>query len=1154
MSESSKKHSALDAVWIALEAENTQRIEQLESRLEGAGQPGSKPATSLAQELSTQARKLEGLDREFAKTARRFERRFEAISMMDREPPRVEQLKAHYAASDLARQPDDFVLYRIIGNDLYPRHRKGQSRDNLRFILENENELEGCKKRWVVNRIADPAEEKAILELLAAHDQQWIHIPFSAEEYRQIPLDFDCLPSPGYLASAEFAKLGPEQRQRLLTALYRFKNNYVMNNNGARNSALEAGVTEAKWVLPWDGNCFLTPRAWKRIVEDVRERPWLAYYAVPMTRVLDNQRLVDDHFEPEAVEEPQLIFRQDAGERFNEAFCYGRRPKVELFWRLGIPGKWDRWKDDAWEQPRREPGSEAGQFGVAGWVARLYSGMGSLEKDNQASFKQRGLARQEAIVSTLQWLDRCERPETSDSERFGVIDRETLDDEARQYVAGDNGLLQRRVDHLLLEAEEALQRGPFSVIDKTTLPPSGDRQDYWHPAPYWWPNPDTSDGLPYIRRDGERVPGTRMYEPDSEKYDRTRVQRLFDDGLTLALAWRFTGDDRYADHAIRSLRTFFITPETRMNPHLQFAQVRLGHKKNQGMSTGIIEFKDFYFYLDAIRLLITSPALTHGDLEAFRAWLTDYLEWLLTSAQGMKECQAGNNHGTYYDLQVAAVSAFLQRQDVLYETLLRAQSRIACQIAPDGSQPEELTRTTTAHYCCYNLQGWMHLVELASKWGVDLWNATFQKGGSLSQAVQWLMSLTQIDWPFTQVDEFDRDRFYPIYFMARSRGFERCSNLEEERLAVKSLFYPHDGVMPYWNVTLAGRLSGHDRNDDNRKGRLDNDPQGAVRHYVFMRFGVGVFDENWLQHRLGLLEAVALPSLRKQKDVSFKLIVQVDRRLPSRYLEVVRAGISALPDAEIRYLDLHIDKSRDARDAVSKDKGEAGDIIIATRLDDDDALTENSLAQVQRVARELISAGVQRGAIAIRSGYRWLPVKEKAIPIEHPALGIGLSFVFRRHDWIDLFQNHMTVTERFHEKRGELVYLEREEARWLYTIHRLADTSVYGRIEELSRNATAVPTTPAFLQEFNIDEGSLKRWAELEDRYELIWGEKITVGLKRIERQILTLRQELSRQGVVSNEALEDLYQQRQELTSRLTRDIRLEEATPRTEIGKETF
>src|SRR5690606_28666853 len=109
----------------------------------------------------------------------------------------------------------------------------------------------------------------------------------------------------------------------------------------------------------------------------------------------------------------------------------------------------------------------------------------------------------------------------------------------------------------------ALERGPYSVVDKTTLPPSGDARDYWHPAPYWWPDPARPDGLPYVWRDGERVPGTRMYEPESERYDRTRLQRLFDDTTVLALAWAVGERREHVEHAARLVQAWFVDPATR---------------------------------------------------------------------------------------------------------------------------------------------------------------------------------------------------------------------------------------------------------------------------------------------------------------------------------------------------------------------------------------------------------------------------------------------------------------------------------------------------------------------------------------------------------------------------------------------------------------
>ena len=221
-------------------------------------------------------------------------------------------------------------------------------------------------------------------------------------------------------------------------------------------------------------------------------------------------------------------------------------------------------------------------------------------------------------------------------------------------------------------AEQALSRGPYSVIDKTTLPPSGCLQDYWHPAPYWWPNPDTPDGLPYVRRDGERIPGTGLFEPESDKYDRSRLQRVFDDSFTLAMAWKLTGNQVFADHAAKIFRRFFIAEETRMNPHLLYSQVRAGHNGNLGYRTGIIEMKDLYFYLDAIRLLDRAGSISRREVEAFSLWLDTYLSWLSNSTQGRKERAAPNNHGTCYDLQVAAIASFLGRKETLYETLARA--------------------------------------------------------------------------------------------------------------------------------------------------------------------------------------------------------------------------------------------------------------------------------------------------------------------------------------------------------------------------------------------------------------------------------------------------------------------------------------------------
>ncbi len=697
------------------------------------------------------------------------------------------------------REPDRFVLYRIIGNDLLPRHTKSQSRENVNFIIENEEPLEHCEKAWIVNRIFDPDEERAIIAQLEASGHRYIRVPFQLEAYAKCDWDLESFRDREFLIS-KASELPSEKREMLEAATRRLKNNYVMNNNGARNIALRDGRGRAKWILPWDGNCFMHPSAWREIVDAVSKRPDLKYFAVPMLRLSDNKQLLKNEISSQADGEPQIIFRRDAVEEFNENFPYGRRPKVELLWRLGISGPWDRWCDEPWDLPRPKKSADYGRFRNTGWVARLASGREDLEVSGHAATRGRGMARNTAIIRTLDSLD--------EKTFLGRFDRSTLmvyseaKIESLKSTANRGESLEALAEGLVQAADGALERGPYSVIDKSTIAPSGDRHDYWHPAPYWWPNPSKPDGLPYVRRDGKRVPGTELNEPLSDQFDRTRLQRLLEDTTILALAWRVTNRRQYAEHGANLVRRWFLTPESRMNPSLRYAQVRMGHNGNEGAHTGIIEMKDLYFFLDAVRLLERANALEEGERADLRDWLRQYLDWLLTSNNGVEECQSLNNHGTCFDLQVAAIAAYLEDVRLLILTFRRARARILQQFEIDGRQPHELKRSVSEHYCAFNLQSWTNLAKIAESCGDDVWTYRGSDGRSIKGALEWLLPFYLTEWPYRQDSSFDRDRFLPLYFSYRDR-YGDIPRLEHvgERFAVKPMFFAHDGISPYWMLT-----------------------------------------------------------------------------------------------------------------------------------------------------------------------------------------------------------------------------------------------------------------------------------------------------------------------------------------------------------------
>jgi hypothetical protein len=703
----------------------------------------------------------------------------------------VSALRKKYARSPLRLEPDRFVLYRIIGNDLYPRHRLGMSRANVEFILRHEAALADCEKRWIVNRIVDRAEEQAIVDLLERHRQTYLRIPFIEADYERIGWNIACFRDPMFLLSA------PDSHERHLMAEARSrhdKNAYVMNNNGARNVALRTGRSVAKWVLPWDGNCFLTASGWAEIRDAVLAQPYLKYFMVPMARSVANTDLLAPGYRPTEFDEPQVLFRRDAREEFDPRYVYGRRPKVSLLWRLGVPGPWDDWENTSWDQPRPTLSPEAHQFATCGWVNRLESGQQALEGYDQAARKDRGVARSIGIVGLLDRLDEQSLRRRLDPAHL-MLYRDDRLDQLRSVERGE--LQQEIVAAVEADATAAIARGTFSVLDKTGCAPSGDRRDYWHPAPYWWPNPDTSDGLPYVQRDGQRRPGTRLYEPGSEEFDRSSLQRVLEGTAVCALAWRATGKQRYADHGAALIRRWFLDAESGMNPRLEFAQARMGAKSTVGNRVGIIEMRDLAILLDGARLLERAGALSEDDRTAFGQWLGRYRDWLVNSPHGHEERNSLNNHGIYYDLQVAAIAAYLGDAALLAATFRRAHVRLHLHFDPDGSQPHELRRTNALHYCAFNLQAWISLAALAARCGEDLWRARSRQDGALERAVEWLIRFEGRDWPYSQLEPFDWARLAPLKAaLACQRSGTAPDVPQLYRVAPAHSAYT--GIHPYW--------------------------------------------------------------------------------------------------------------------------------------------------------------------------------------------------------------------------------------------------------------------------------------------------------------------------------------------------------------------
>ncbi len=333
----------------------------------------------------------------------------------------------------------------------------------------------------------------------------------------------------------------------------------------------------------------------------------------------------------------------------------------------------------------------------------------------------------------------------------------------RARLATGDAALRPALEKLVEEADRALGFAPVSVTQKTRLAPSGDRHDYMSTAPYWWPDPAKPDGLPYVRRDGHVNPESR-----TAASDQMRLEQLGKTVETLALAYAFTGREAYAVHAATCLRAWFLDPGTKMNPHFNYAQGVPGSVA--GRPAGMIEAGGLVDAADASGLLEGSPAWSKSDETALRTWCGAFLDWMRTGELGRAVSAGNNNQATMADLRAVRLAFKAGRDDVAREILAAVgPRRIAVQIAPDGSQPHELSRTKSFSYSRLNLGGLVALAGLGTRVGTDLWHFRTADGRSLRQALDYLVPYAQTPpapWPHEQIADLDRSGLAPIFHQA----------------------------------------------------------------------------------------------------------------------------------------------------------------------------------------------------------------------------------------------------------------------------------------------------------------------------------------------------------------------------------------------------
>ncbi|HEU4471702.1 MAG TPA: alginate lyase family protein [Flavisolibacter sp.] len=349
----------------------------------------------------------------------------------------------------------------------------------------------------------------------------------------------------------------------------------------------------------------------------------------------------------------------------------------------------------------------------------------------------------------------------------------------KKKVGLDDPALSPAYKQLLKDADKALKQGPFSVMEKKNLPPSGDKHDYMSLAPYHWPDPSKPNGLPYIRKDGQTNPEVKEYK------DKEYMPKLCELVNTLGQAYYFSGDERYAEHASRLLSVWFLDAETRMNPNLKYAQAIKG--VNEGRGAGLIDSRHFIKLIDAIGLLNGSRHWKAKHQQGMKQWFASFLDWMQTSKNGISEMNASNNHGTWYDAQRLAMALFIDSTSLAKSIVQNALLRLDQQMDNEGKFPEEMERTIALHYNVFDLEAFFLIAKMAEKLDMNVWNHETKTGKSLKKGFLFLFPYItkQKDWIGQQIKPYEFEEGYPLLLTAAAKlNCTQCAasvrNLEEE--------------------------------------------------------------------------------------------------------------------------------------------------------------------------------------------------------------------------------------------------------------------------------------------------------------------------------------------------------------------------------------
>jgi hypothetical protein len=289
-------------------------------------------------------------------------------------------------------------------------------------------------------------------------------------------------------------------------------------------------------------------------------------------------------------------------------------------------------------------------------------------------------------------------------------------------------------NHILLEADGALDSKLVSIAhnewkQKFNVSPN----EYVSLSTYYWPDPNNPDGK-YIKKP----------EINNDKYkysDRKYIDIILNKIQYLALAYKISDNQAYADKGIEFIKYFFLDSKTHMIPRLSHSGIILKDQfKNTFTTHGcIIDTNSFYILGDLVEIILNSSKSKNIDRfkNAMMLWFKNMSDWFLYSDYGVKAKIRTNNWLSSYYVQVLSY-LYASGQTELCKKIFEDnfEQILITQIESDGTQQYEQSRDTPIHYCNYNLHLLTRLALIGKKYDINIWSYKNSSGkGNLYEAM-----------------------------------------------------------------------------------------------------------------------------------------------------------------------------------------------------------------------------------------------------------------------------------------------------------------------------------------------------------------------------------------------------------------------------------